>query len=284
MDFRFSAKQPKLSHPQVLQVVDDWAEPAPLAAAYAHLKTFKTPGPAGNFWFDLGKLAGDEYVVHLRKFFGPTADFIVGHMRKLVGFLPALGADHATHLEMWLKVDRQPTELAYFHVDFNDRADDVRNDLRNPMWATILHLGPVAGLVGGETVFCTESPIPAAMQEALFSRLAPERIRPLSREWIDVAQKSNRLVVFKGTFPHYVDAVEAVLPEQPRLTLLVNVWDHLPIAASRVKVCSAIEPQEFEALTKLTGLQLRQLTEIRDAIGAKDLTAAIEYVIRSGGT
>ncbi len=172
--------------------------------------------------------------------------------------------------------------MVYLHTDSNHTAEDWEHNVRLPIWGTVLHLGPGSGITGGETSFCTERPMPESMVKNLHEYIPREQARGFSREWIDVGPRQNRLVIFRGSLPHYAAPVRSLAsPDDPRLSLLVNVWDHLPIAASKLNGCSTMLPGEFRTISKISEAQLEQLGEIAKRLTPSEIEVALEFIKKS---
>jgi hypothetical protein len=271
MKLRFAEQQAKRAHPQVLQIIDHYWDAEHVQAAYGYFQHFRTPPGSGKFWIPVQPLREKGPTkdlpdrLGLRDYFGDWSDFLVAHFARVLEMIPRVAEDRPEFLELWLSIAREPdtSHEVYVHTDSNHTAEGWTDNVRLPIWGVIFHLGPKSGLIGGETMFCTEMPLSAAMLNGLHESMTYEQARGLSREWVEVPQKQNRLIVFNGALAHCAAPVRGPAPlKEPRVALLVNLWDHLPIDPARLSRCSTMRPAEFRALSKVPEEQLDVLQEM----------------------
>lgn len=269
MAIQLSKRQPSRAHPQALQVVDAYL-PRPLVdGVYEALKQLPAL-PSNLFWVPTAQILaaaeGDGTAVEaLAAYFGePLASFLVQHMVQLLRTIPGATADLPEVLEFWTRNVSEHEPDVWLHVDSEVSGADWMQNVRNPIWGSILHLGP-EGLKGGETCFCTEDPVP----EHLLARcmmMSPEpEVRALSTQWIDVPHQPNRLIVFRGSLAHYAAPVDGIpAAHLPRVVLLVNLWDRVPAFRFPVTGVARVTPEEFRLFSRLTAAEMQQIDRRED--------------------
>jgi len=123
------------------------------------------------------------------------------------------------------------------------------------------------------------------MRKQLHEYVQVDEVRGFSREWVDIPQKQNRLIVFKGSLPHYAAPIRSLKSrDDPRVSLLVNVWDHLPIARFKLNGCSTMLPSEFRALCKFTEKQWDQLNGIINLLSPEEISEVMKFLMRNRAT
>jgi hypothetical protein len=270
VQLRFSTDQPILSHQQVLQVLDGFWTMEQVEEAYRYFKGFASLAESGNFWLEIAAIRDAPpdalaEALGLRCYFGPAAETLSQHLRRLLEILPRETLEKAVVLELWFTAQRKvkPSREVYLHTDSDHTAENWTDNVRLPMWGTVFYLGPRSGVKGGETTFCTESPLPEPMLPFLHESVPHEQALGLSRDWLTVPSKQNRLVVFRGALPHFsTPVVELASADEPRLVLVVAVWDHSPIDRAKLQRVSTMSPAEYHAACKLTETQLEELRAI----------------------
>ena len=281
--FTISKIQAHVSSTVRVQLVDEWLPRADVAAAYAALKDVPNPGPPASFWFALDDILGDAHgcTAALAEYYGETASLLVAHMAKVSRTLPSLVEDGARYLEVWFRTQRVASDKVYFHFDHDDRAEDRAGQMRFPMWSSIMHLGPEEGVAGGETAICLDWPLPPALLDCVFQKDSPEKFRAVTAaEWLDIPRRPNRFVFFRGYMAHYVGCVRKVEASSPRLTLLVNAWDHLPLPAGKLRGCSIFTPEEFRIATKLRMQHHIALEELLEEVTPGELSRLASVLAR----
>lgn len=282
MRLKFADRGKRTGQGDVVRVIDGFYEPPQVREAYAHAQTFRMIS-SGLFWFEAAEVAlsganPQDDALGLEPYFGSGTEFVGGHLRRVLGMLPADARLAAVAVELWFTHYHQPnpSEIVYLHTDSNHTMPGWAEATRVPMWGTILYLGPEAHLLGGETSFCTEQPIPDAMAASLHESIPREDARRLSREWVDVPHKANRLVIFDGALAHFVAPVKALPPGEPRIAMLVNFWDHWPVDRSRLAGSCMLTPEEFRVVTRFTSDELEGVGRVATAASP----AEIEMIAR----
>lgn len=202
-----------------------------LAVAYERLSRLLVDGQTTDMFISLDDLGSrlDECARDLDGIFPDTGRFLADHLRRLVPICRGVDGVDPFCVSIWFVTLRQPLSGVYCHFDNNFYLRDVELTTRHPIWATILHLTPPE-VEGGATTFCLEYPIPAPLLDSMFELVKEdnEAFRSRAREWISILPRRNRLVVFHGGLAHLIERFTPV-EDRPRMTLLVNFWDHLPL-------------------------------------------------------
>ena len=128
------------------------------------------------------------------------------------------------------------------------------------MWSTILYVGPLTGLKGGETVVQSGEPDPAVMNACFTNRPAKKLLR-LSDKWVVITPKAGRCVIFAGNSPHFVNPLHEVPRGCPRTTLLVNFWLYRPKQFVELRTISWLKPSEIRLLCRIRGDELNLVME-----------------------
>ncbi|MGH8604022.1 MAG: hypothetical protein ACREXR_15000 [Gammaproteobacteria bacterium] len=222
--------------------------------------------PGGLFWFPIEKLhkvrAGEnDPVEELSGFLGEQfARFFYSYTQKL--FFEIIPSDYTEYIngfEFWHINNIRPGRGGSLHIDWDHSFGDYRKSAR-PVWSTILYVGPLTGLKGGETVVQSGEPDPAVMNACFTNRPAKKLLR-LSNKWVMITPKPGRCVIFAGDSPHFVNPLQEVPPGCPRTTLLVNFWLYPPKQFEELRTISWLEPSEIRLLCRIRGDELNLVTE-----------------------
>ena len=236
-----------------------------LLATYDCLRA--VPGnPGGLFWFPIEKLrnvrAGErDPVEELSEFLGEQfARFFYSYTQRL--FFEIIPPDYAEYIdgfEFWHLNNIWPGRGVSLHIDWDHAFDDYRKSAR-PVWSTILYVGPLTGLKGGETVVQSGEPDPAVMNACFTNRPAKKLLR-LSDKWVVITPKAGRCVIFAGNSPHFVNPLHEVPRGCPRTTLLVNFWLYRPKQFVELRTISWLKPSEIRLLCRIRGDELNLVME-----------------------
>jgi hypothetical protein len=236
-----------------------------LLTTYDCLRTAPA-NPGGLFWFPIEKLClvrtGEkDPVEELSEFFGEQfARFFYSYVQKL--FFEIIPSDYAEHIdgfEFWHVNNIWPGRGSGLHIDWDYSFRDYRKSTR-PIWSTILYVGPLTGLKGGETVVHTGEPN-AAVMDACFTNRPAKKLFRLSNKWIVITPKPGRCLVFAGNSPHFVNPIYELPRDCPRTTLLVNFWLYRPKQFEGLHAISWLNPSEIRLLCRIRGDELNLVLE-----------------------
>jgi hypothetical protein len=222
--------------------------------------------PGGLFWFPIEKLhkvrAGEsDPVEELSGFLGEQfARFFYSYTQRL--FFEIIPSDYAEYIdgfEFWHVNIIRPGRGGSLHIDWDHSFGDYRKSTR-PVWSTILYVGPLTGLKGGETVVQSGEPDPAVMDACFTNRPAKKLLR-LSNKWVVITPKPGRCVVYAGDSPHIVNPIHEVPRGCPRTTLLVNFWLYRPKHYEGLRTISWLKPSEIRLLCRIRGDELNLVME-----------------------
>ena len=265
---RIAADQPRGHHPQALQVIDRAVPETLLEPAYQALRTRFMP-PVGFFWVDLELVqrhaAGDPGpAAELGRYLPDEAVALILTLLQRLYFdlVPDAGRDRIAGFEVGTQLTLVP-ELGNVPVRLHFDCDPRRlmsGEVRGPLWSSVLHLGPTAGLVGGETAVGLELPVNEAVLGLAFRGAGTvEDALGASHDWVTVPFRRNRLIVFEGILPHFRRLVRK-LPsaDEPRVTMVAAAYDY--------KVLDADGPCPFppRAVRILHSLRLREQLVVSD--------------------
>ena len=272
MKLGYSKTQSHLrAHSLGLQVVDGYLDGATLAELYQALLPRTGIHFQYLFYFPVERVGEPAVTARLREYVGPLADLLIAHFVRLREVLPPLAP--GALFELWtLNMGRSDDDRVVPH--FDHLPGTIGAETLCPTWSTILHVGPVTGIVGGATAICCEQPVPDRVLSGLMRWQPAAEARALSRQWIDVPQRSNRLVIFDGSLPHFVEPVSEA-PDGNRITLLVNVWDELPEGYGMLNECCRASPEEFRIYEKLDAAQLEALYGIAQTLEPAELATML---------
>ena len=207
---------------------------------YEQMSPTIADGPGSELFVALEDVRqrAEECTAELRSYFDDASPDIVSHLRRLVDFFPSSKGVAPRYLSFWANSCRANfPRMTVPHFDSDVFVTNVGPNAKPPLWGTILYLGPgpEGGLEGGETTFCLEHPIPAALREELFviRQETDNSFRALSPDWVTVHPRRNRFVMFHGGLAHLME-ITAPRPGHPRITLLVNAWADLALKADDV--------------------------------------------------
>ena len=222
--------------------------------------------PGGLFWFPIEKLrkvrAGEsDPVEELSGFLGEQfARFFYSYTQKLFfEIIPSDYAEHVDGFEFWHVNKIRPDYGSTLHIDRDNSFGDYRKSAR-PLWSTILYVGPLTGLKGGETVIQSGEP-DAAVMDACFTNRPAKKLLRLSNKWVVITPKPGRCVVFAGDSPHFVNPLHEVPRGCPRTTLMVNFWLYRPKQFEELRTISWLKPSEIRLLCRIRGDELNLVIE-----------------------
>src|SRR5918999_4852983 len=222
--------------------------------------------PGGLFWFPIEKLrkvrAGEsDPVDEPSGFLGEQfARFFYSYTQRL--FFEIIPSDYAEYIdgfEFWHVNNIRPGRGGSLHIDWDHSFGDYRKSAR-PVCSTILYVGPLTGLKGGETVVQSGEPGPAVMNACFTNRPAKKLLR-LSNKWVVITPKPGRCVIFAGDSPHFVNPLHEVPRGCPRTTLLVNFWLYRPKQFEELRTISWLKPSEIRLLCRIRGDELNLVME-----------------------
>lgn len=290
LDYSTIAHEPKRTHPQALQVTNNFVSEELVRASYESLRELP-PLPSGFFWVDMKHVAayeaGDTAPVGKLAEYLPShvATLVFEHFRNLLRTIPDVRQDGVAGFELWFHNIGTPVTRAAFHLDHDVPLAEQTGQMRLPLWGSILYLGPDAGngLVGGGTLFNVEEPIAPPVLDSCMQYIGFEELAKRSDQWVTVPFKPNRAVVFRGTLPHSMAPIEAVSPTRPRVNLLANLWAHAPTFAEEHGFCR-FSPAEFAVLRKLSPEHHAALAQIAGRMKTEeDVTQLLAVLAKMRG-
>lgn len=276
--FRIAENQAKVSSTLLATFTDGFWDPAEVDAAYELARPVGTLAPSGSFFFDVENvMKGADYARELEPYFGALALPFVHHMRMSAEAFPNFLSDGGKVIELFVRDEIAPMPTVLPHLDHNDR-DAERIGMRFPMWASVFHLGPKSGVRGGSTFVATEQPIPKRLMDRVYTPMAPADVAALDTEWLEAPRKQNRMLIFRGDLVHYLGPITEVDPKSPRITILVNGWDELPVQRSELKTpISVFTPEEFAVIKKVKFRDLVALSRLLEKNTLEELAKIAKY-------
>lgn len=194
--------------------------PGPLARS-AYDVFSQVPMPPSCIYIGLRRLHDETAASKLTTILPEVAaSFLCWHVSAVVKLAREAGISGIDGAECWSGITGSGSRGArYLHVDNDEHARVLENDLRMPLLGSILYLGPRSGMQGGGTLFLTgEEPPPRLFRRHPWPRLLATRGARL------VEPMPGTLVLFSGHIPHAVEPARMHIPHRPRVTLLVNLW------------------------------------------------------------
>ncbi len=197
-----------------------YLSPNEAASAYSLAKDFVIP--SSYLYLSLEALPDAEALAAFMPM--GLATFVLAHLDGLMRVVPTGIRQRTQGFEVWATCARPMSDdRIYLHIDCDEALRKATAEIRVPLLGSVLYLGPVAGLVGGETaVLLTDGPNEAfpPFQFHDWSTVAaqPAGVRVFT-------PTSGKLVLFDGSLIHGQGPVRAQPDGKPRVVLLVNLWD-----------------------------------------------------------
>lgn len=169
---------------------------------------------------DIFKESDDELTNALKQVVGKVwydaaYDLLASQESALVGF------------ELWsnaLPAEYTPKHLAggigglNYHVD---KDEDALPDLVLPMYGTALYLSPEKNEMNGGAIYIDTNGL-----ESYEVYKYGEKVLDMNTDtWVKIPFKSNRMVIFDSTYPHFVEPIIDIKKGKKRLGLQINPWD-----------------------------------------------------------
>lgn len=156
--------------------------------------------------------------------------FINRHCLFLDTIAQNLGIKSFHGFEIWTNLADECSERVVVHVD-NDEGHRARTgEVLNPVFGSILYLGPKYLEEGGGTCFFLDTDRISAHPDFLFCSRVWERVAATyGHTSLQIPFNVGDMVVFRGDLPH------CVIPFKkselgPRVAFLANAWNH-PLAS-----------------------------------------------------
>lgn len=126
-------------------------------------------------------------------------------------------------LEIWTNRSIKCDPSVWLHVDNDERHRKETGELKHPLFGSVLHVGPMVGMRGGETFFClSDEP---KVDNIIFRTLPWDLVSTVVMgSGMAVPFRAGRTIIFDGRLPHCVAPFTFEHEHKPRLTLLVNGW------------------------------------------------------------
>jgi hypothetical protein len=258
-----------------LRIYDQFLDDHQIVRLHHALRALPEVGH-GLFWLDANAVrayaAGDvARAAPLAEYFGDLAPQLFEYFARLLAVQPG---DEACALEFWTRVTEHPTEHVYLHIDTHSGAKPEGSH-PTPAWGTILHVGPGAGITGGGTTFAMDDPVAPEVLQHNGRTLPADMAMSLSREWMTVERRQNRLVVFDGRLPHFAAPVHTIDPQQPRVALLVNLWPSVPSFGADAPGCCRLSPREFKSFAKMSSAEVAVLARLLRRLDDSEIAVLI---------
>jgi len=126
-------------------------------------------------------------------------------------------------LEIWTNCSIKCDHNVWLHVDNDEMHRKETGELKHPHFGSVLHLGPIAGMRGGETFFCLSNE--PKLDNITFKTLPWGLVSTVVMgSGMTVPFRAGRTILFDGRLPHCVLPFTFEDEHKPRLTLLVNGW------------------------------------------------------------
>ena len=154
---------------------------------------------------------------------GPTAAVLATYCTSLHQCATGVFGQQLDGLEIWTNYSIQCDRNVWLHVDNDEIHRKQTGELRHPLFGSVLHLGPMSGMRGGETFFClSEEP---NLDNIIFKTLPWSLVSTVVMDiGTMVPFRVGRTILFDGRLPHCVAPFTFEDEPKPRLTLLVNGW------------------------------------------------------------
>ena len=138
-----------------------------------------------------------------------------------------IDADRVLGFEVWNNL-MVSSHVLYLHVDCDEYTHQTHNRIVNPLYTSVLYLGPKNGLVGGELALSLKYTFKDLDKNIDYDSITLEGENATSGEdWLKIPYRYNRLVVFDSTRPHLVTEIkEGATEENPRIGLTMAAWDY----------------------------------------------------------
>jgi hypothetical protein len=126
-------------------------------------------------------------------------------------------------LEIWTNYSIEGSPNVWLHIDNDETHRKETGELRHPLFGSVLHLGPITGMRGGETFFClSDEP---KLDNITFRTLPWSLVASVvASSGMTVPFRAGRTILFDGRLAHCVAPFTLGDEQKPRLTLLVNGW------------------------------------------------------------
>jgi hypothetical protein len=135
--------------------------------------------------------------------------------------------------EIWTNTSTKSTADVWLHFDNDEIERKETGQIKHPLFGSVLHLGPMIGMRGGETFFCLSDH--AKLDQIIFKTLSWSLLTGLLADsGMSVPFRAGRTILFDGRLAHCVAPFTLLDEQKPRLTLLVNGW------STRIKSAASI--------------------------------------------
>src|SRR5215471_13444996 len=84
----------------------------------------------------------------------PAAAVLAAYCTSLYGCATRMFDQQLDGLEIWTNRSIECEPSVWLHVDNDEIHRKETGELKHPLFGSVLHLGPMAGIRGGETFFC----------------------------------------------------------------------------------------------------------------------------------
>lgn len=112
------------------------------------------------------------------------------------------------------------------HVDCDEHTLDNTGVLKNPLFTSVLYLGPKHCIHGGELAINLTQPINSFSDvEQMSFNINENEIKRDNINWFKIPYRYNRLVVFEATRPHLVLDIHGGTERSARSSLTMAAWD-----------------------------------------------------------
>jgi hypothetical protein len=135
--------------------------------------------------------------------------------------------------EIWTNCSTKSNAEVWFHFDNDEIERKESGQIKHPLFGSVLHLGPMIGMRGGETFFCLSDH--AKLDQIIFRTISWSLLTGvLADSGMSVPFRAGRTILFDGRLAHCVAPFTLLDEQKPRLTLLVNGW------STRIKSAASI--------------------------------------------
>jgi hypothetical protein len=153
----------------------------------------------------------------------PAAALLATYCRALYERAAGVFCQQMDGLEIWTNHSLECSHNVWLHIDNDEVHRKETGELRYPLFGSVLHLGPITGMRGGETFFCLNDELELA--NITFRTLPWSQVASVvASSGMMVPFRAGRTILFDGRLAHCVAPFTLEDEQKPRLTLLVNGW------------------------------------------------------------